>query len=360
MTRQRLAGRRQNLASRFLFATAVAVATTSVLACLGSLRSGPEAAQAGTQAVTRAAAGQEFGYPIKPFDQEHPVRANFGDPRMNFSGPPTLRTLMHGKGSFSFHQGIDISAPNGTAVYPVADGTVTVKKADWIRVNSENGHTFEYWHIGPLVREGDHVVARQTVLGLIKRPSGHVHLTEFENGRAVNPLLPGRLTPYTDTTRPSIRSIALRKRAAGRDLLPGFVRGTVEIVANALDTPTMPVGGAWNGMPTTPSAISWRIQKVNGVIVVPERFAVDFRTTVPERSAFWQVYARGTYQNMCVFGKHYSFLQRGSYLFKLGRFDTHSLRDGVYELVVTASDVRGNSDSQSLRITVHNRRGWSG
>ena len=63
---------------------------------------------------------------------------------------------------------------------------------------------------------------------------------------------------------------------------------------------------------------------------------------------------------MCVFGKHYNYMQRGTYLFKLAtQFDTHSLRDGVYDLVVTATDVRGNSDSQSLRMTVHNRHGWN-
>ncbi len=53
-------------------------------------------------------------------------------------------------------------------------------------------------------------------------------------------------------------------------------------------------------------------------------------------------------------------MQRGTYLFKLAKFNTHSLRDGVYELVVTATDIRGNSGSQTLRFTVHNRSGWSG
>jgi hypothetical protein len=94
-------------------------------------------------------------------------------------------------------------------------------------------------------------------------------------------------------------------------------------------------------------------------MVVPERIAVDYRTTVPTNSAFWRVYARGTYQNMCVFGAHYAYMQRGTYLFKLAsKFDTRALRDGVYDLVVTAADVRGNTDSQSLRFTVHNRGGW--
>src|SRR5437764_171714 len=113
----------------------------------------------------KAVSGQGYGYPVKPFDREHLVRANFGDPRVQFHGPPTTDTLMHGNGTFSFHQGVDISAPGGPAVYPVVDGTVTFVSSDWIRVTSGDGRAFEYWHIRPLVRNGQHVTARHTLLG---------------------------------------------------------------------------------------------------------------------------------------------------------------------------------------------------
>lgn len=349
--------------TRVAFATAVAVATFSALALAGAFKATPGLAKATGPAGTETASGQVYGYPVKPFDVEHPVRANLGDPRMQFSGPPTLGTVMHGSGKFLFHQGVDISAPNGSAVYPVAGGTVTVvdRVKEWVRVDSGGGREFEYWHIRPLVRVGQQVGAEQTVLGHIMRPAGHVHLTEYENGRVVNPLAPGHLTPYRDTTKPTIRGIAFRRFDTGPALFPSFLRGSVEIVAEAQDLPTMPVPGEWHGLPTTPALITWRIERPGGRTVVPERIAVDFRTTVPATPAFWSVYARGTYQNMCVFGPHYSFLQRGTYLFKLASsFDTRRLHDGVYDLVVKAADIRGNSDSQVFRFTVHNRRGWSG
>ena len=41
-------------------------------------------------------------------------------------------------------------------------------------------------------------------------------------------------------------------------------------------------------------------------------------------------------------------------------FDTHSLPDGIDDLVVTVTDIRGHSGSRSLRITIHNRPGWLG
>ncbi|HYZ76148.1 MAG TPA: hypothetical protein VE596_02125 [Gaiellaceae bacterium] len=351
----------RSAAAKFLFATAVATATCTILACFGALQAAPEAAHATAPAAAQSVTGQSFGYPVKPFDREHPIRGSFGDPRTQFFGPPTLDTVLHGRGGFSFHQGVDISAPNGTAVYPVVDGTVTSVTVEWVRVTS-GSRAFEYWHIRPQVKVGQHVEARKTVLGRIKKPAGHVHLTELEGGHVVNPLVRGRLTPYHDRTRPSINSISLRHTDTGPELLPGFVRGSVEIVVDAEDRPSMPVRGEWRNLPVSPALLTYRIRSWAGKTVVPRRVAVDHRTTVPQNSGFWSVYARGTYQNMSVFGPHYSFLQRGCFLFKLTPqpFDTRKLHDGVYDIVVTATDIRGNSDSQSLRFTVHNRAGWIG
>jgi murein DD-endopeptidase MepM/ murein hydrolase activator NlpD len=343
--------------SKFFFVTAVAIATSSALAFSGALTAGPGLAKASGPARAQSVSGESYGYPIKPFDREHFVRANLGDPRVQFFGPPTMKTLLHGNGSFCFHQGVDISAPYGTAVYPVVDGTVTVVMPEWVRVSS-GGRAFEYWHIRPLVRTGQQVIARQTVLGHTKATSNHVHLTEYEGGHVVNPLVAGRLTPYHDSTPPAVHTIAFRRTDSGRELLPNFVRGQVEIVTDADDSPTAPPGTKWHG-PVTPALLTWEIRNLAGRIVVPQQVAVDFRTSVPPNSAFWRVYARGTYQNQTVFGRHYSYQQRGTYLFKLAQgFDTRTLRDSVYDLTVRASDIRGNSGSQTLRFTVHNRGGW--
>ena len=48
-----------------------------------------------------------YTWPVKPFDHQHPVRGFLNDPRGQ-----------------TFHFGIDISAPDGTAVYAVGAGTV--------------------------------------------------------------------------------------------------------------------------------------------------------------------------------------------------------------------------------------------
>lgn len=306
-----------------------------------------------------------YGWPVKPFDRPHPVRGGFGDPRTVFSGPPTADGVLHGAGTFNFHDGIDISAPNGTAVYPVRDGRVTVASTDKSRervvVACSDGIVFEYWHITPRVRVGQWVRTDETVLGTILRPAGHVHLTEVRGGRPVNPLAVGHLGPYVDATTPRVGAIGFRTDN-GDDAMTSFVRGRIALVAEASDTPAMPVPGIWHGMPVAPALLTWRIQTWNGTVVVPEQIAADFRASIPPDSSFWSVYARGTFQNMAVFGRHYSYLQPGCFLFNLTKtpFDTNRLRDGVYDLVVTATDIRGHSGMLTQRFSVHNRPGWVG
>ena len=303
-----------------------------------------------------------YPWPVKPFHKPHPVRGSFGDPRTLFRSPPTARNLMSSHGSFSFHQGVDISAPNGSAVYPVRDGVVSKVSREWLRVDSGGGSAFEYWHVGAVVTVGQRVTASATVLGHVIKPAAHVHLTELADGRPTNPLAPGHLTPYRDDTRPEITSVGIREPRSGRTILPHFVRGRVTLLATAEDMPATAVPGIWNSLPVTPAQLTFRIQTWTGKPVIAEQTTYDVRERVPAPNRFWRTYARGTYQNMAVFGPHYSFLQRGNYLFDLGggSFDTKRLKDGVYDLVVTATDIAGNSSTKSLRFTVHNRPGWVG
>jgi len=302
-----------------------------------------------------------YGWPVKPFDRVHPVRGTFGDPRTVFTGGPSRRTLLTGEGSFSFHFGIDVSAPNGAAVYPVESGTVTAvsqaKGREYVDVASSNGRSFQYWHITAIVAPGQRVEADATVLGHILRPAGHVHLTELDNGVIVNPLVPGHLRPYADTTPPTVTRIEFMQSVTGPDVSPRHLHGRLELVATAQDMPTLPVPGAWNGLPVTPALLSWSVRSAGtGRIVVPTRVVYDVRTHLPDPATFWRVYARGTHQNMTTFGTHYSYRQPGAYLFRLAPdgFDTRTLHDGVYELVVTATDIRGNHGSLVQRFSVRN------
>jgi murein DD-endopeptidase MepM/ murein hydrolase activator NlpD len=91
---------------------ATALLASAALAAMGAPSARPSS--------TSGAASESYGWPVKPFDRQHPVRGNFGDPRTVFTAPPTLAGVLRGAGQFTFHEGVDIAAPNGTAVYRCA------------------------------------------------------------------------------------------------------------------------------------------------------------------------------------------------------------------------------------------------
>ena len=103
---------------------------------------------------------------MKPFDQQHPVRGFFCDPRIG------------DKGGKAFHFGVDVSAPDGTAVYAVEGGTVHSEGAQNVAVVGAGGdHSHGYWHIIPTVRHGQRV-RKHALLGHIAKTWGHVHFAE--------------------------------------------------------------------------------------------------------------------------------------------------------------------------------------
>jgi len=330
--------------------TITAVALAAALTAFGVSK-----AATGASATGRKTATASYNWPVKPFEKQHPVRGSFGDPRTIFNAAPTLDGVLLGGGRFEFHKGVDISAPNGSAVYPVVSGVVTqVNTRDlWVEVDSGGGRIFEYWHIHAAVGVGWTVETGKTVLGHIARPAAHVHLSELNGGEYVNPLAPGHLGPYDDQTTPRVTSISFRTSETGRDQLPNRINGRVLLVAGAEDDPTISAPGAWHGLPVAPAFVTWKIRTWTGKVVLGVQTAADFRRRLPGWN-LWSVYARGTYQNMAVLGQHYSWAQPGSYLFRLGTLNTRRLGNGTYDLVVTATDVRGNSSSMTRRFTIKN------
>ncbi|MBQ3879145.1 MAG: peptidoglycan DD-metalloendopeptidase family protein [Oscillospiraceae bacterium] len=99
-------------------------------------------------------------------------------------------------GIYSFHTGIDIPAPQGTAIQAAASGTVV--SAGWnnaygwrIIINHGNGLQTMYAHMKAFaVQEGDSVNAGDTIgyVGLTGNTTGyHLHFSVLLNGSYVNP-----------------------------------------------------------------------------------------------------------------------------------------------------------------------------
>jgi murein DD-endopeptidase MepM/ murein hydrolase activator NlpD len=309
-------------------------------------------------ALAAPAVASGYPWPLKPFNRPHPVRANFGDPRTIFD-LSLFTNGLQGPGDFQFHNGIDIAAPDGTAVYPVVSGTVTLFEGTEISVKTDDNRTFQYFHLVPAVHDGEHVIAKQTLLGHIGRSFGHVHLTEIRGFRVWNPLAPGGIAPYHDGTRPHVTSIFMR-RAGGSlaPLDPLGVCGTVSIVAEAYDHPAVRVPGSFAGFPVSPALVTWSMRKVGGAVLQPELTAFDVRSGLPTQPEFWAEYARGTYQNAPRFANRQFSLMPGRFLYNLDTsFDTRTVPNGVYQVSAAAEDERGNRGFLNQRFTIVNQAG---
>ncbi len=300
-----------------------------------------------------AQAASAYPWPIRPFDRQHSIRANFGDPRTRFWNT-LLTDGLQGPGLFQFHNGIDISAPDGTPVYPVVSGTARLIDGSAVSVRTKGHGTFQYFHIVPTVVNGDHVVARRTVIGYVMKAFEHVHLTEIRSRHVWNPLARGGIAPYRDTTVPQVDAIAARPADSLVPLEPEHLCGTVSIVAAAHDVPPLRVPGTFAGFPVSPAFVTWSLEKIGGLVYVPGIPVADFRTTLPLVRGFWNVYARGSYQNAPRFSNRQYFMP-GRFLYSLGGLiDTRSYPNGNYEVSVQVNDMRGNESESVQQFTIAN------
>jgi murein DD-endopeptidase MepM/ murein hydrolase activator NlpD len=280
-----------------------------------------------------------YGWPLKPFDQIHPLRGSLDDPRFHVG--LNLKTYAN------FHFGLDIAAPDGTPVYAVEPGTA-VRGPQMISVRRPNRRVFGYWHIRPVVRTGEHVKLHQLV-GYIAQGWGHVHFAESVAGTYRNPLRKGALTPYKDPNVPMVDAISVEhiEGHALQSMGAGAISGVVAFVADAYELPSIEPLAPWNRCHLVPSLVRWRIIPADGDPPGPWLVAADFRNRLLPNTMFANIYAPGTYQNKPN--------RPGDYRFWLTQsFDTASMPDGSYFIEVQASNEAGLTGDDMLPITIAN------
>ena len=215
-----------------------------------------------------------YPWPLKPFAAQHPVRGFLCDPRIAGGG----RT---------FHFGIDIAAPAGTAVYAVAPGKVSYGSPGDVNANGgivvveASNRNFGYWHVKPTVQPGSHVPLHALLGHIAAQPEdwGHVHFAESTHDRNGitywNPLRPGAISPFHDYGPPVIEAIIA-------SLPPKRLHGLVDFSVKAHDNTPIAVTQAkppgWHGMPVTPARIRWRLTR-NTKTVVPWQVVFDHRNS---------------------------------------------------------------------------------
>ena len=154
-------------------------------------------------ALCASATAAAYPWPLKPFHKQHPIRANFGDPRTRFLNT-MLTDGLQGPGTFLFHNGIDIAAPKYTPIRAASAGKVVTVGRPYLAYGDTavvviiaHGFNFStlYGHLDdlhwPIVSVGQTVSAGQIIayVGMTGWTTGpHLHFMTILNGRAVNPM----------------------------------------------------------------------------------------------------------------------------------------------------------------------------
>lgn len=321
---------------------------TVVLAALGaasSVAAGAPAAPAPSTVTTSVSRRPQprpaYGWPLRPFHRQHPVRGFFGDPRI--SG-----------GVYAFHFGVDVSAPDGTAVYATMTGWASVRGST-VTIRNGGPTTFHYWHVVPTVRTGQRVTAYRTLIGHIEKTWIHVHFAESYRGRFVNPLRPGAMGPYADDTTPLVEGMGASDRRDGFADRP--VSGRIDLVVDAADMPPLAVPAPWDDKPVTPALVRWRLRGPRGVVVA-WRTAADFRLHIPDNADYDGYYAPETRQNKVYppsRKKKVWTSRAGRYAFVLRTsWNTRAVADGAYRLEVMLTDTGGNRTTAGTELVVAN------
>lgn len=323
------------------------------------------------------------GWPVRRAREQHPVRGSFLDPRGSDND-----------GLGGYHFGLDVNvddrqpergAPAGLSqrVYAVESGVVSDPVSDPKRSCGNRrldvGH-FAYWHTSPVVRVGQRIRAGQQI-GWTCLGEWHVHLSEWRRFRGVrvwvNPLHPGgKLVQFADTLPPIVAEIRFHTPPAtpwnpridllqpdsSRQLLPASLRGLVEVRARVGDPQSFVSFLAANpSWPTLHHPYRLSIEILSGATPVLRR--TTFRSDQLPQTPYLVHYAPGTTQNAsmgeCV-GPPPAPDCAGAYWFRpLSRFrqefwDTRSVPNGRYTVVVRAADITGNVGERRQDITVVN------
>lgn len=327
------------------------------------------------------------GWPLAPQDSVHTIGFKYG-------------TFLEIGAGIGIHVGIDVMGDSGAPIYAVADGYVKnwansggacywgLAIGDEYGTDSCDGWLF--WHIDSSkyhLNLGDTCVAGELIGYVVPwfhtgQPErfNHVHFCRIRSGGypwwsclyVQNTL--SLVVPNTDTIKPEFKNaISLDKFAFCQDnssnyLNPDSLTGDVDIIARIHDCTGMP-----NTWPTWDTLSPYKIEyHIYGPDTIPLIQSIEFSGLLYDSA----LCALTIYKNDGVCNSLGSYSSRDFYFIitntdgdslielsdTLGCWQTTLYPDGTYWVVVTAYDVYGNSQSDSMQVTLQNETGieeWS-
>jgi murein DD-endopeptidase MepM/ murein hydrolase activator NlpD len=158
--------------------------------------------------------GRRFNAPTQPSAQA--PRQNAIPSSGGFTAP--IHDEWHSSGGFTYqpnpthprgHMGVDLRAPGGTPVYPLADGVVSNVGTDpmggnVVNIQHANGVRTYYAHLSSVsVHKGDKVI-KDTVIGSVGNTGNashtipHLHFQVWQDGQIQDPAKYFSVPQYTD------------------------------------------------------------------------------------------------------------------------------------------------------------------
>jgi hypothetical protein len=265
------------------------------------------------------------GWPLKPFHQQHAIRAGINE----------LRPA-------NFHVAVDIEAKNFQPVYAIQSGYATIRYPGTGDVNVDVGN-FYYWHINPTVSDGQYVVAYKTVIGHVLYGFTHVAVSEGTTNDYLNPLRPGgSLRPYADTEPPIIG--IPRIFSDGRVIVGSFDPQSFVATGFPYETPVL-----------APSSLAWRLYNARGHALTGLEWAMRGSQNYPS-GLKPVIFAPGAANPgfHCFFTKHRC-IPNWVYWLAGGitpPLPVSRLPRGRYRLTVYASDWVGNTSALDYSFTI--------
>lgn len=286
--------------------------------------------------VLAANARAQFPWPVTPFNQPQYSTGTFCEYRDTDPAP-------------HYHNGTDIPKEDGSPVYPVIDGVITAIDPNGSSAYVRAGR-FAYVHImpNPALSVGDSVFTSTTILGTILPGLGHVHLTEGEFNSEVNALRASTgLAPNNDVWPPIINYVRFFQDGSGVEFANNSVSGPVDIVAYISEH---------SGPPGSSSS-----QLNNGIYKLGYKILSADRSTVvyaPSNNGL-----RFQFDRKPLADVHYAFhpglSSTSAHVYYVNNtantpsaWDTSTLPEGNYTVMVFAEDTRGNADTAFAAVQV--------
>jgi hypothetical protein len=270
------------------------------------------------------------GWPLVPFDAQHPVRAGLNELRPK-----------------SLHVGVDIQAPDGTKVYAVQPGYARILQSSGPDARVQVGN-YIYWHINPLVEPAQFVTPFKTVLGSVMNGYGHIAFSELGAlGQYVNPLRPfgGVLRPFVDRARPVIGAPA--------------VASDGQVVVAAYDPQTFIRRTTYITPVLAPAGVAYRLSDHRGVAITPLEWSLR-GTHLVQYGARELIYAPdarapgfGCFASRSLCVPRWSYRVAGGLAPPLPR----DLPPGRYRLSIYAWDWADNETARDVNLTL-TADGW--